>query len=119
MCTHEQSSSRIVTVNAVGDAADLEIQLVRAPDQLVVRLSGEVDISNAAKIPATVHAAAGDVSLVVLDLAELRFADSAYLHATVSIAERLAEEGKRLAIRNAPKHAQRLLELAQLTHLLD
>ena len=115
-------SARLTTVDAVGNAAesaDLGIQLVRAPDQLVVRLIGEVDMSNAAKIPATVHAAAGDVALVVLDLTELRFADSAYLHATVSTAERLAEEGKRLAIRNAPEHARRLLELAQLTHLLD
>jgi anti-sigma B factor antagonist len=51
---------------------------------------------------------------VVLDLAQLTFIDSSGLRALVALAKDADSRGTSLALRNLPRHAQRVLELTGL-----
>lgn len=74
-------------------------------DRLVVR--GEIDISNAERFAAVVHAAVAD-SLPVVDLAEVQFLSVAASTVLAQVAQWLREHGDQLVLVNVPSVAMRV-----------
>ncbi|WP_155370941.1 STAS domain-containing protein [Catellatospora vulcania] len=64
----------------------------------VLRVSGEVDMSNVAAVGEQLRAAAGDAPSVLVDLTELGFLDSQGLRMIQRFADELAGHGKKLII---------------------
>jgi anti-anti-sigma factor len=77
--------------------ADLQITL--APNALVARVTGEVDMSNAEEMGATVIGATPNESQgVVLDLAEVDYLDSAGIYVIFGMRSSLQARGQRLIL---------------------
>lgn len=87
----------------MSDLARIESE--RVGDVCVVRLRGEVDLSNAEQVLEALEASAGgDVSALVVDLSEVAYLDSAGVRVLFSLSERLRATRRefRLAV---PQHA--------------
>ena len=64
----------------------------------VVRVAGEIDISNARELGGTIeHAVPKDVGVVVLDLGETRYLDSSGIALLLRLSDRL--KGRRMQLR--------------------
>jgi anti-anti-sigma factor len=86
---------------------------------VVIRLRGEIDVSNAdLLLPAAVGAVAGDDSLR-LDLADVTFLDVGALRQLLICEACLARDGVDVKLRNVPAHIRQVLEHAQLAHLIE
>jgi anti-sigma B factor antagonist len=91
----------------------------RAPD-VVVRISGEVDISNADMLEEAIQqwlrANPGDLTL---ECSDLRFIDSTGLSLTVRLHNELAERGHRLVLTGLAPAVRRPFEVTNLTDVLE
>jgi anti-anti-sigma factor len=93
-------------------------------DDDVVALVGELDAYSAAQLRRYLHAQAAEVAAgqrsgrVVLDLAELRFIDSAGLGVLLGGTRRLSDVGGTLVLRSPPEHTARLFEMSGLNRVL-
>lgn len=68
-------------------------------DRFVVRLSGELDLSNAGDTARTIRTAVANVqSAIVADLTRVRYMDSAALRTVWELAEREQERGSKLRV---------------------
>lgn len=93
-----------------------EIGSLRAGEPRDVQIRGEIDLATAPELEAQVAGAfAGGPSSVVLDLAGLTFIDSSGLRALVALSNQAGSLGTSLALKNVPRHAQRVLDLTGLT----
>jgi anti-anti-sigma factor len=93
----------------------LNVVLVPGPDQVVVRLSGETDLSTAPVLAdALARAAALGTRHVVVDVAPVRFWDVSGLHALVVFTAGLDSAGRECRLVGAPRSTRRLIELADL-----
>lgn len=82
----------------------------------VVTVRGEVDLATAPELEVSVRRALEDApDGVVLDLTALSFIDSSGLRALVALSKDAKSRGASLALRNLPRHAQRVLELTGLS----
>jgi len=87
---------------------------------VVLRARGDVDAYTAPGLRAQLHeATAGEAGLVVVDLAEITFIDSAGLGALVGAHRRMRETGGRLRIVRPPPLVARAFELTGLDEVLD
>ncbi len=94
----------------------LNVALVPAPDQVVVRLTGEVDLSSAPLLGDGLSQAGGlGTRQVVVDVAGARFWDLSGLYELTEFTADLAAEGRSCRIVGAPAATRRLIELAELT----
>jgi anti-anti-sigma factor len=92
-----------------------EVGSVHAGAPRAVTVRGEVDLATASDLESFVRSALGEApDGVVLDLAELTFIDSSGLRVLVALAKDAESRGTTLALRNLPRHAQRVLELTGL-----
>jgi anti-anti-sigma factor len=97
----------------------LNVALVPAPGQTVVRLVGEVDLSTSALLAdALAQAGSLDVSSVVVDVAQVRFWDCSGLHVLAAVTAELARAGRRCRIVGAPPATRRLIALADFAPAL-
>lgn len=97
----------------------LNVALVPAPGQVVVRLTGDADLSTAPVIvEALHHAAALGTSQVVVDLGAAHFWDCSGLHALTVFTAELAGAGRSCRIVGALPRTRRLIGLADLTDQL-
>jgi len=97
----------------------LNVALVPAPDQVVVRFTGDADLSTLPVIvEALGHAASLGTRQVVVDLAAARFWDCSGLHALVTSTDRLAGAGRSCRIVGALPDTRRLIGLSYLTDRL-
>jgi anti-anti-sigma factor len=98
----------------------LNVALVPAPDQVVVRLTGEADLSAAPQLTAAL-AEAGRLGTrrVVVDVAAVRFWDLSGLYALTEFTADLAAEGRSCRIVGAPAATRRLIGLASLAGELN
>ena len=89
--------------------------LVPGPDQVVVRLTGDADLSTAPFV-ADVLARAGSLGTrqVVVDLGSARFWDCSGLHALVGFTRELAVAGRACRIAGAQPDTRRLIGMANL-----
>jgi anti-sigma B factor antagonist len=80
-------------------------------DAAWVHVAGELDIATTPQLVETLHASMLDVHLVVLDLRELAFMDSAGVHAIVAASNRARRAGRRLLLLRGPAHVDRIFSL--------
>ena len=93
----------------------LNVALVPAPDQVVVRLTGDADLSNAPLVTdALLRAASLRTRQVVVDLARTRFWDSSGLTALARFTAELAADGRTCRIVGALPGTRRLIGMANL-----
>jgi anti-anti-sigma factor len=91
----------------------LNVALVPAPGLVVVRLTGESDLSTSAQlVDALAQAAALGTDVVVVDLAGAKFWDCSGLHALADVTAELARAGRQCRIVGATPATRRLVVLA-------
>ncbi|MGH8980571.1 MAG: STAS domain-containing protein [Acidimicrobiales bacterium] len=103
------------------DAGDgsghLHLDVRRDGASYVVRLSGELDIVDADRLHAALHAIGA--AAVVADLSNLKFLDGAGLSALVSARHRWQAEGHTFTVRGAEGMVRRVFEITGQGELLD
>lgn len=93
----------------------LHVTLVPAPDRVVVRLTGDADLSTAALLTeALARAAALGTRHVVVDVAGVRFWDCSGLHALHAVTIELDAADRSCRLVGAPKATRRLIMAACL-----
>jgi anti-anti-sigma factor len=98
----------------------LNVALVPAPDQVVVRLTGEADLSSAGLLRDALAQAGGlGTRQVVVDVAAVRFWDLSGLYALTEFTAGLAAEERSCRIVGAPAVTRRLIELASMGNALN
>jgi len=97
----------------------LNVVLVPGPDQVVVRATGDADLSTAPVIAdALARAGALGTRQVVVDVAAARFWDCSGLHALIAFTAELTAAGRGCRIVGAPASTRRLIQLADLADQL-
>jgi anti-anti-sigma factor len=93
----------------------LNVALVPAPDQVVVRLTGESDLSTAPLVlDALVQAAGLGTRQVVVDVAGARFWDCSGLHVLACFTTELMAAGRACRVVGALPATRRLIGMANL-----
>jgi anti-anti-sigma factor len=93
----------------------LNAALVPAPDQVVVRLAGDADLSTAPTIAEALTRAAGlGTRQVVVDVAGAHFWDCSGLHVLVGFTRELSAAGRACRIVGALPATRRLISMANL-----
>jgi anti-anti-sigma factor len=125
-----QSAHRAVTVDSgqqrlcpplAGDAVPLlTVALVPAPDRIVVRLTGETDLSTAPLLgDELARAAALGAHTVIVDVSGVRFWDCSGLHALADLTAELGRAGRQVRIVGAGRATRRLIAMADFTAALE
>ena len=95
----------------------LNVALVPGPDQVVLRVTGEADLSSTPLLVDGLGQAAGlGTRQVVVDVAAVRFWDVSGLHALVAFTADLDAAGRTC---RAPASTRRLIELADVAEQLN
>jgi len=81
------------------------------PDAAWVHIVGELDIATTPQLERTLRDAQRHARLVVLDLRELAFMDSAGVHAIVKAGIRARQVARRLLVLSGPMHVDRIFTL--------
>jgi anti-anti-sigma factor len=98
----------------------LTVALVPAPDRVVVRLTGETDLSTAPLlVDGLARAAAQGARTVIIDVAGLRFWDCSGLHALTDLTAELRIAGRECRIVGAGSATRRLIGMADFSGELD
>jgi anti-anti-sigma factor len=98
----------------------LNVTLVPAPDQVVVRVTGDADLSTAPLIADALNRAAGfGTRQVVVDVAATLFWDCSGLHALSRFTARLSSAERSCRIVGAPARTRRLISAADLGDRLN
>jgi anti-anti-sigma factor len=98
----------------------LNVTLVPAPDQVVVRVAGDADLSTAPLIVDALSQSAGlGTRQVVVDVAGTHFWDCSGLHALRDFTAELAAEGRSCRIVGALARTRRLISAAALGDQLE
>jgi anti-sigma B factor antagonist len=85
-----------------------------------IRLVGELDVSTAPLLQATLAKAVGDQPVdIILDLADLRYLDSTGLSLFVTTSKRAQTSGRKLVLLNPQTSTRRLLEVTDLTNYFE
>jgi anti-anti-sigma factor len=94
----------------------LDVSLVPAPDQVVVRVTGDADLSTAPLLAGALARASGlHTPHVVVDLAGARFWDCSGLSELAEFTSELAADGRACRIVGALPRTRRLIGMANLT----
>jgi anti-anti-sigma factor len=97
----------------------LNAALVPAPDQVVVRFTGDADLSTAPFVSDVLTQAAGlGTARIVVDLGAVRFWDCSGLHALVAFTVQLDAAGRACRIVGALPATRRLIGMANLAGAL-
>jgi anti-anti-sigma factor len=92
----------------------------RRGDTVLVRLSGELDISSAPKVEDALARVEPDrPDLIVLDLRDLAFMDSTGLRLLIAADTRARQQSRRLAIVKGPEPVQRVFRITRLEERLE
>jgi anti-anti-sigma factor len=83
----------------------------RGRDAVSVCAAGELDIATAPKLERALRDAQSQARLVVLDLRELAFMDSAGAHVIVNASRRARQLGRRLVLLRTPPDVDRIFTL--------
>jgi anti-anti-sigma factor len=98
----------------------LQVALVPAPDQVVVRVTGDADVSTVGRMADALQEAAGlGTHRVVVDVAGTRFRDSSGLHALTVFTAALAPAGRQCRVVGAPAATRRQVRAAGLADRLE
>jgi anti-anti-sigma factor len=98
----------------------LNVVLVPGPDQVVVRVTGDADLSTTPLVADALAQAAGlGTRQVVVDVAGTRFWDCSCLHTLTAFTAGLADAGRSCRIVGAPAATRRLIALADFADGLN
>lgn len=98
----------------------LTVALVPAPDRIVVRLTGETDLSTAPLLTAELaRAAARGSRSVLVDVSGVRFWDCSGLHALADLTSALARAGRHVRLVGAGPQTRRLIAMADFSAALE
>lgn len=98
----------------------LTVALVPAPDRIVVRLTGETDLSTAPQLTAELaRAAERGTRSVIVDVAGVRFWDCSGLHALADLTSALARAGRQVRLVGAGRQTRRLIAMADFGSALE
>jgi len=98
----------------------LNVALVPAPDQVVVRLTGDADLSTVPLLDDALAQAAGlGTRGLVVDVAAARFWDSSALRALATVSAELHRAGRGCRIVGAGAATRRLIRAADLIDSLE
>ncbi len=98
----------------------LHIAVVRGPDQVVVRLTGDVDVPAAGRLDrALQEAAVAGRGAVVVDVAGARFRDCSGLRVLALFSDALVPAGRSCRVVGAPAATRRLVRSAGLGDRLE
>jgi anti-anti-sigma factor len=98
----------------------LQTAVVRAPDQVVVRLTGDVDVLVAPRLRRVLQeAAVAGHGAVVVDVAGARFRDCSGLQVLAVFTDALVPAGRRCRIVGAPAATRGLVRSAGLGERLE
>jgi anti-anti-sigma factor len=104
----------------MSDQLECEIGTPLAGAAVIVSVRGEVDLATASELEAYVNEAfAAAEGSVVLDLAAMTFIDSSGLRVLVALSNDARARSEQLALRNVPRHAERVLDLTGLAEWFD
>lgn len=96
----------------MGVAEQLQVEVRRAPDRVILALTGELDMASAPLLQGAVEAADLNASeLVVLDLKGLEFVDSTGLRVILAVRKLCGERGQELAVTQGSQQVERLLSV--------
>lgn len=91
----------------------------QAEDRVVLRLHGELDLLGAPMLEEEIAKAEADPpSILVLDLEDLQFVDSAGLRVILAAHERSRREGREFALTQGSEQVQRLFTIAGVSEHL-
>jgi anti-sigma B factor antagonist len=86
---------------------------------IVVRLPGEIDLANAARVGEELNAAFGPgVGIVIADMSGTRFCDTSGIHALVMAHQRAKENNIEFRLVVPPGEVRRVLEILHLDTVL-
>ena len=110
--------------NLPADAGDavplLTVALVPAPDLIVVRLTGETDLSTAPQLSAELaRAAERGTGSVIVDVSGVRFWDCSGLHALADLSSELGRAGRQVRLVGAGRQTRRLIAMADFSSQLE
>ncbi len=98
----------------------LTVALVPAPDRVVVRLTGECDLSTDPLLTRELgRAAALGTSAVIVDVSGVRFWDCSGLHALAGLTAELGTAGRQCRLVGAGPATRRLIGIAGFAGALD
>jgi anti-sigma B factor antagonist len=98
--------------------AQFEARTSTEDARVVVRLTGDCDLAARDELMSILVTAAGSATVVLVDLAEVRFLDSSGLHALIAGHHAAIEQGGRLYVANATGAVDRVLDLTGVGDLL-
>ena len=92
------------------------IQLERANGSLLVRLSGEIDLSNSDTLHQQLESAVEGCALVVIDFAEVKYLDSQGLRLVKQLCNKARKDGIELELVAPPdSFSRQVLEMARMS----
>jgi anti-sigma B factor antagonist len=92
----------------MGAQEQLQIDVRREPDRVILSLAGELDMATVELLTQATEGLTGE-SMVVLELEQLQFIDSTGLRGVLSALQRCRERGQQFAITPGSQQVQRLL----------
>ena len=102
------------------EGTDLAITAISGDGSAVVRLSGELDLSNASRAEqALVEELGPGARTLIVDLRSLDFCDAAGLRAFAHTLRRAQEVGAKVRLVHPNRLVRRVLEIAELGWLID
>ena len=109
-----------MTLEMESESGLLKIDVERSRDQLVLSISGELDLATAPLLQEhLLEAAQTDLSEVVVDLEHATYIDSSGLGVLVSAHNRLMARGGSLVICSPTPRSMKLFEIAGLSSYLN
>jgi anti-sigma B factor antagonist len=103
----------------VGGKDQLRVEVRHEQDRVVLRLQGELDLVSAPVLQRAIADARTDsAEMIVLDLQDLQFIDSAGLRTILSGHEDSREHGREFAVTPGSQQVQRLLAVAGVSEHL-
>ncbi len=88
-------------------------------DSVWVRVAGELDLCSASLLEQALRGAERHARMVVLDLRELTFMDSAGLHVIINATARIRQAGRRVVLVRGPAHVDRLFAVTRAAAVLE
>ena len=99
--------------------AQFEARAEQQADDIVIHLSGEVDLAACERLRDVIEPNIGPQQTIILDLSGVEFMDSACLRLLVQARGALTKDGGSLKLRNPSVAARKLVTLAGIESLLE
>ena len=109
---HLEVSAEPLSIAGMGQTGQLDIDVTRDADRVVLSLEGELDMATAPRLQSAIdEPALAGISELVLDLRELQFIDSTGLRLILTALQSSRARGQEFAITRGSPQVERLLSI--------